>query len=133
MPAGKNKDVLEPYPLYSTLYPFSIGAGSIPGWKSDAADYNSLVTSAAEPLVKALGYPATNEGLEKAVKQVSTTSGESNYRYIQRIRKLIEELKKKKEYSEKEVKRSNKIQPIGRMSDNSNESNFSSDDWEVVQ
>ncbi len=102
MPAGKNKDVFQPYPLMGWT-PLSMG--NIPGWMSDAADYESLVTSASEPLVKALGYPTTSEGLEKAIKQVQTTGGERNYRYIQRIIRLINELEERKAYSEKELER----------------------------
>lgn len=130
-PAGKNKDVFQPYPRSSGYTP---GMGWVPGWMSDAADYESMVTSAAEPLVNALGYPKTNEGIEKAVQQVVTTHGETNSRYIKRIRKLIEELKKKKEYSEKEVKRSSKISPVNASEPNTSGSGetYSSDEWEVV-
>lgn len=124
MPAGKNKDVLQPYPLKGYT-PFSMG--NIPGWMSDAADYDTLVTSAAEPLVKALGYPGTDKGIEKAVKQVITTGGERNYRYIQRIRRLIQELKNKKAYSEKALKMSNKISPV-----DTGAGGYSSNEWETA-
>lgn len=127
MPAGKNADVFQPYPRSSGYMP---GMGYIPGWMSDAANYESLVTSVAEPLVNALGYPKTNEGIEKAVQQVVTSHGERNYRYIKRIRDLIKELEERKKYSENEVKRSNKINPIAGMS---NEPEYSSNDYEVSQ
>lgn len=124
--AGKNKDVFQPYPKSSG---WTGGMGLIPGWMSDSANYESLVTSAAEPLVNALGYPKTNEGIEKAVKQVTTTHGELNSRYIKRIRALIEDLKERKNYSAKEIKRSNKISPVDTGAGGQT---YSSDDYEVA-
>lgn len=110
----------EPYPRNSGLLP---GMGYVPGWQSQSTKYEALVSSALDSLIGAYGLPSTNEGIDTVKKQLLIGHGETDANYKKRLTGLIEDLKRRKAYSEGEVKRSNKIQPIdtGSAAGSSNE------------
>jgi hypothetical protein len=62
----------------------------------------------------AFGMPSTNEGLKSVRDQLEIRHFETPSAYRDRIRKLKKDLESRKQYSEKEVKRTNKIAPIER-------------------
>lgn len=125
---GKEKDKYwEPYPRTGSEHWYQFGLGSVPGYKSAATKYEALVNSALDSLVGAYGLPSTNEGIETVRKQLQIGHGETDAAYTRRIKELVKDLERRKSYAENQVKRSNKIQPVGRMA---NEPDYSSNDWE---
>lgn len=93
----------------------------------DYADYQALVGESLDKLISAFNLPRVKESIETVKHMVERRSGESDRDYKNRIDRLIKKLEKQKNYSASEVKRSNKIQPVGR-SDSSQP--YSSDEWE---
>lgn len=119
----------EPYPRNSGLLP---GLGYVPGWQGASTKYEALVSSALDSLIGAYGLPSTNEGIDTVKKQLLIGHGETDSAYKKRLTGLIEDLKRRKSYSENEVKRSNKIQPTDTSASgvNADEPTYSSDEWE---
>lgn len=111
-------------------YPRSFGMGLVPGWMGQSATYNALVKSALDTLIKAYGLPSTNEGISTVQDQLLIGHGETGGHYRGRLKNLLKDLQRRKEYSQKEVKRSNKMSPVD-SSAGSGE-NYSADDWEAV-
>lgn len=96
-----------------SAYPLSsLGIPSVFGNKQ--AEYNSLVSQTLDSLMGAFGMPSTNEGLKSVRDQLEIRHFETPSAYRDRIRKLKKDLESRKQYSEKEVKRTNKIAPIER-------------------
>jgi len=118
----------EPFPRTGSDVWYELGLGSLPGYKSAAENYEALVSSALDSLVGAYGLPSTNEGMETVKKQLQIGHGETDAAYMKRLDRLMEDLQRRKAYSSKEVKRSNKIMPVGRMG--GGDESYSSDDWE---
>ena len=113
-----------------SAYPLSsLGIPSVFGNKQ--AKYNGLVSGGLDSVFGAFGLPATNEGLKTAREQLEIRHWETPAAYRKRLRELKEDLLSRKSYSEKEVKRTNKIAPIGRSG--SDEQSYSSNDWEQAQ
>lgn len=111
-----------------SAYPLSsLGIPSVFGNKQ--AKYDSLVNQALDSLMGAFGLPLSNEGLKTVKDQLEIRHFETPGAYRKRITKLVEELKSRKAYSSEQVKKSNKIQPVGRMG---NDQGYSSDEWEQV-
>jgi len=119
----------EAYPRSSGITT-GLGLGSVPGFQSASNKYEALVSSVLDSLAGAYGLPATNEGIETVKKQLLIGHGETDAAYRRRLTNLVKDLERRKNYSLNEVKRSNKIQPIGRMGGGDNE--YSSNDWEPV-
>ncbi len=96
------------------------------------ADYEGKVSAAIDSVMGAFGLPMTNEGLKTIRDQVEIKTFETPSHYKARMEKLISDLEKRKNYSATEIKRSNKITPIGSSEDtNSGDgdiSNMSDDD-----
>jgi hypothetical protein len=113
-----------------SAYPLSsLGIPSVFGNKQ--AKYNGLVSGGLDSVFGAFGLPATNEGLKTAREQLEIRHWETPAAYRKRLRELKEDLLSRKSYSEKEVKRTNKIAPIGRSG--SDEQSYSSNYWEAAQ
>ncbi len=87
--------------------------------------YQRLVNAVKENLIGAFALNPTEAGLQTAIDQLTIGGWESEKDYKNAIQDLIDDLKEKKSYSAREVKKSNKIQPISRMSDNSDEMDHS--------
>lgn len=104
----------EPYPRSSGVIP---GLGWIPGYQSKSANYEAMVSSALDTLLGAYGLPKTNEGIETVKKQLLIGHGETDTAYKKRLQNLIEDLKRRRAYSQNLIKKSNKIQPVSSMPD----------------
>ena len=117
-----NKKGLSPYPLSSLGIPSIFGGTQ--------AVYDSLVNQTLDSLMGAFGLPLSNEGLKTVKDQVEIRHFESQNQYRKRMRDLIEELKTRRNYSANEVKKSNKIQPVGR---GGAEEGYSSNEWEHAE
>lgn len=134
--AGKNgqlKDKYwEPYPRSEGAHWYTLGLGQIPGFQSKSTKYEALVNSVLDSLMGAYGLPLSNEGLQNVKNQILIGHGETDAAYTKRLIALVEDLKRRKSYSENQVKKSNTIQPIGRMGGD-NAEQYSSDDWEQAQ
>lgn len=111
-------------------YPRSFGMGLVPGWMGQSATYNALVKSALDTLIKAYGLPSTNEGISTVQDQLLINHGETNGHYRSRLKNLLKDLERRKEYSQKEVKRSNKISPVDSTAGSGE--TYSADEWEAV-
>lgn len=101
----------EPYPRSSGYEP---GLGWVPGFHSMATNYESLVKGAVDNLLGAYGLPKTNEGIDTVKGQILIDHGETDSAYKKRLERLVKTLERRREYSANEVKKSNKIQPVGR-------------------
>lgn len=110
-------------------YPRSMGMGLVPGWMGQAATYDTLVKSALDTLMKAYGLPSTNEGISTVKDQLLIHHGETAGHYRNRLRGLLKDLQRRKEYSSNEVKKSNKIAPVDSSASGQS---YSSDEWEVA-
>lgn len=122
----------QPYPRSSGVIP---GMGYVPGFSSRSTTYEAQVKSALDTLIGAYGLPMTSEGLATVRDQLLIGHGETVSNYKRRLKSLVADLKKRKAYSENEVKRSNKIAPIDSSSGNNatgSDDTYSSDDWEAV-
>lgn len=75
-------------------------------------EYEGKVSQAIDSVLGAFGLPITNEGMKTIRDQVEIKTFETPAHYKKRLEKLIEDLKKRKDYSAGEVKRSNKISPV---------------------
>lgn len=94
------KSQWEPYPRTGDPGLFgSWGLGSLPGYKSAATNYESLVSSGVDTLLAAYGLPKTNEGIETVKKQLLIGHGETDAAYKKRLRELKEDLIRRKSYS----------------------------------
>jgi hypothetical protein len=115
-------------------YPRTFGMGLVPGFMSQSSKYDAQVKSALDSLMGAYGLPSTDKGLETVHAQIQIGHGETIPAYKRRLKELVQDLKRRKAYSENEVKRSNKIQPIDTTASGagagSEEPTFSSDEWE---
>lgn len=125
---GKASKSWEPFPRSDGLIP---GLGLVPGFQSQSTKYEALVNSALDTLVGAYGLPLSNEGLDTVKKQLLIGHGETDAAYLRRLKTLVDDLQRRKAYSQDQVKQSNKIQPISRM--DSGQDGYSSNDWEEVQ
>ena len=125
---GKPSKEYEPYPRSSGVIP---GLGWIPGFQSKSTNYEALVGSTLDTLLGAYGLPLSNEGLDTVKKQLVIGHGETDSAYKKRLTALVADLKRRRAYSQAQVKQSNKIQPVGRM--DNDQPSYSSDDWEPVQ
>lgn len=109
----------------------NLGALRSTGGSRDYADYQSLVGESLDKLMSAFNLPRQKESIETVRHMVERRSGETVSDYKNRISSLIKKLEKQKNYSASEIKRSNKIQPVGR-SDSQSQDTYSSDEWEAV-
>ncbi len=113
----------EPYPRNSGLRP---GLGWVPGYHSASTNYESLVSSALDTLLGAYGLPKTNEGIETVKKQLLIDHGETDAAYKARLKKLVEDLNRRKSYASGLLKKTVKNPPI----DGGSNQTYSSDEWE---
>lgn len=95
----KDKSILSggsPYPVWS----ISSESGE------RQAKYDGLVNQALDSLMSAFGMPQTNEGLNSVKKQLQIRWNESDKAYVRRLKELIKDLEKRKEYASTQVKKS---------------------------
>ena len=126
-----DKKSWEPYPRNSGYQP---GLGWVPGYQSKSTNYEALVSSALDSLIGAYGLPSTNEAVETVKKQLLIGHGETDKAYKKRLKNLLEDLNRRKNYSASEIKRTNKISPIDSSAGGatSDDGTYSSDQWEVT-
>lgn len=130
-PNKNGKSQWEPYPRSSGWRP---GLGWLPGYQSASTNYEALVNSALDTLMKAYGMPSTNESLQTIKDQILIGHNETDAQYKKRLQNFMKDLQRRKAYSANEVKRSNKIQPIDTSSGGNNADNdtYSSNEWEAL-
>ncbi|HJY22896.1 MAG TPA: hypothetical protein VJ279_08435 [Hanamia sp.] len=97
-------------------------------------EYLRLVNAIKEKLIGAYALNPTEEGLHTATEQLIIGGRESEEDYKKSLDNLINEIKGMRQYSAKEVKRSNKIQPIDSSASDEDQSNntYSNNEWEVI-
>ena len=94
------------------------------GSGNEQAVYDGLVNQALDSLMGAFGMPKTDSGMKSVLEQVQIGHFESQAAYKKRIQSLIEDLKDRRKYS------SNAAKKAIDLGGGSNESGFSSGEWE---
>lgn len=94
---------------------------------AEQKDYERLVNSAKENIIRAFALNPTDSGLKTALNQLTIGGFESEQHYKKAIDRLIDDMKERKAYSDKELKRSNKISPI-----DTGAQGYSSEQWEEI-
>lgn len=124
--AGKH---IQQYPRSSGWIP---GTGYIPGvGLADLSNkYENQVNAAVDSLINAYGLNKSDKSTQMVHDQLLIGHNETDAAYKRRLKALVKDLERRKSYSEKETKRSNKISPIS--SSDSGQETYSSNEYETV-
>ena len=75
-----------------------------------------MVNSVVDSLIGAYGLNKSDKSTQMVHDQVLIGHNETDAAYKRRLRELVKDLERRRDYSQKEVKRSNKISPISSSS-----------------
>ena len=107
--AGK----IQQFPRSSGWLP---GMGYVPGFGNLSNRYENMVNSVVDSLIGAYGLNKSDKSTQMVHDQVLIGHNETDAAYKRRLRELVKDLERRRDYSQKEVKRSNKISPISSSS-----------------
>jgi hypothetical protein len=93
--------------------------------------YERLVSAAKENILRAFSLNPTDSGLQTALDQLTIGGAEDEKDYREAMLDLINDMLERKAYSDKQLKKSNKISPVDTSANGSSASDgYSSNEWE---